>query len=140
MSFGLKNAIGMFSKTMVEVFKDWTNQFLKVFVDDFNIQNHTWEEHLKHLKVVLTQLQEVNLKLNLGKCSFGAQQIVFLRHVVTRQGSYPDPKKVHVVKDFPVPRFVTNVQAFLGLIGYYKSFVCGYAKIVVPFFDLTRRD
>jgi hypothetical protein len=57
---------------MAEVFKDWTNQFLKVFVDDVNIHNQTWEEHLKHLKVVLTQLREVNLKLNLGKRSFGA--------------------------------------------------------------------
>ncbi len=38
MPFGLKNAIGTFSRTMAEVFKDWTNQFLKVFVDDVNIQ------------------------------------------------------------------------------------------------------
>ncbi len=73
MSFGLNNAIGTFSRTMVEVFKDWTNQFLKVFVDDVNIHNQTWEEHLKDLKVVLTQLREVNLKLNPRKCSFGAQ-------------------------------------------------------------------
>jgi hypothetical protein len=70
--FRLKNATRTFSKTMAEVLKDWTNQFLKVFVDDVNIHNQTWEEHLKHLKVVLTQLREVNLKLNLGKRSFGA--------------------------------------------------------------------
>ncbi len=84
MSFGLKNAIGTFSRTMVEVFKDWTNQFLKVFVDDVNTHSQTWEKHLTHLKAIHTRLQEVNLKLNPGKCSFGAQQIVFLGHVVTR--------------------------------------------------------
>jgi hypothetical protein len=60
MLFRLKNATGMFSKTMVEVFKDWTNQFLKVFVDDVNIHNQTWEEHLTHSKVVLTRLRKVN--------------------------------------------------------------------------------
>jgi hypothetical protein len=32
------------------------------------------------------------------------------------------------------------VQAFLGLIGYYKNFVHGYAKIDVPLFDLTKKD
>ncbi len=140
MPFGLKNVIGTFSKTMVEVFKDWTNQFLKVVVDDVNIHNQTWEEHLTHLMAILTQLREVNLKLNPRKCSIGAQQIVILRHVVTRQGSYSNPKKVHVVKDFPVPRSMTNVQAFLGLIGYCRNFVLGYAKIVVPLFDLTKKD
>jgi hypothetical protein len=54
MLFGLKNVTGMFSKTMVEVFKDWIDQFLKVFVDDVNIHNQTWEEHFTHLKVVFT--------------------------------------------------------------------------------------
>jgi hypothetical protein len=73
MPFRLKNAIGTFSRTMAEVFKDWTNQFLKVFVDDVNIHNQTWEGHLTHLKVVLTRLWEVNLKLNPRKRTFGAQ-------------------------------------------------------------------
>ncbi len=80
------------------------------------------------------------MKLNPGKCSFGAQQIIFLRHVVTRKGSYLDPKKVYDVKDFPIPMFVTNVRAFLSLTRYYMNFVHGYAKIVVPLFDLTTKD
>jgi hypothetical protein len=140
MPFGLKNATWMFSITMVEVFKDWTNQFLKVFVDDVNIHSQTWEKQLTNLEVVFTRLREVNLKLNPKKCSFGAQQIVFLGHVVTRQGSYPNPKKVHVVKDFLVPKSMTNVRAFLGLTGYYRNFVHGYAKIALPLFDLTKKD
>ncbi len=59
---------------------------------------------------------------------------------MTKHGSYPDPKKVQVIKDFPIPRSITNVLAFLGLTRYYKNFVLGYAKIVVPLFDLTRKD
>ncbi len=43
MSFGLKNVIGMLSKTMAKMFKDWTDQFLKVFVDDVNIHSQTWK-------------------------------------------------------------------------------------------------
>ncbi len=59
---------------------------------------------------------------------------------MTKHGSYFDPKKVQDVKDFLAPRSVTNVRAFLGLTGYYKNFVCGYAKITMPFFDLTKKD
>jgi hypothetical protein len=82
----------------------------------------------------------VNLELNLGKCCFCAQQIVFLGHVVTRQGSYHDPKKIQAVKDFPIPKNVTNVRAFLGLTRDYRNFVRRHAKIVMPFFDLTKKD
>ncbi len=69
------------------MFKDWIKQFLKVFVDDVNIHSQTWEEHLTHLKAILTRLQEVNLKLNLDKYSFGAQKFVYLGYVMSRYGS-----------------------------------------------------
>jgi hypothetical protein len=51
MPFGLKNAIGIFSKVMNEIFKDELDSFVKVFVDDLNIHAWTkfWKEHLPHL-------------------------------------------------------------------------------------------
>ncbi len=113
---------------------------MKVFVDDVNIHIQTWEEHLTHLEAILTRLWEVNLKFNPRKCFFGAQQIIVLGHVVTRQDSYPNPKKVQAVKNFPVPKSVTNVRTFSGLTGYYRNFVRGNAKIVVPLFNLTKKD
>jgi hypothetical protein len=76
---------------------------MKVFVDDVNIHSQTWEEHFTHLKAVVTRLREVNSKLNPKKCSFGAQQIVFLSHVMTRQGSYLDPKRDKMLRIFQYP-------------------------------------
>lgn len=51
MPFGLKNAIGIFSKVMNEIFKNELDSFVKVFVDDLNIHAWTkfWKEHLPHL-------------------------------------------------------------------------------------------
>jgi len=51
-----------------------------------------------------------------------------------------DPKKVKVVLEFPIPRSVTNVKVFLGLIDYYKNCVKEYAHIVIPLFELTKQD
>jgi hypothetical protein len=41
-----------------------------------------------------------------------------------------DLLKIKVVLEFPVPTSITNVRAFLGLIGYNQNYIKGYAKIV----------
>jgi putative transposase len=64
MPFGLKNATSTFTRTMFLVFKELGDKFLKVFVDDLNVHSESWEDHLRHLKAVLSKLREVNLKLN----------------------------------------------------------------------------
>jgi len=100
MPFRLKNATRTFFRTIAKMFKDWTDQFLKVFVDDVNIHNQTWQERLTHLKVVFTQLQKVNLKLNLGECFFGAQHIVFLGHIVTNKAHIMIQRRYMLLKIF----------------------------------------
>jgi len=69
MPFGMKNATNIFFKSMTKMFGPYLDKFLKVFVDDLNIHNLSWEEHLKHLQYVL-KLKEVNPKFNLGNYGF----------------------------------------------------------------------
>ncbi len=140
MPFGLKNATSTFARTMTEVFKDLGNSFLKIFVDDLNVRNEEWQAHLQHLEAVLSRLREVNLKLNPSKCCFAAGSVVFLGHVVSKEGIRPDPSKIDAVRDFPAPTMVVNVRSFLGLTGYYRRFIRGYSKLVGLLFELTKKD
>jgi hypothetical protein len=64
---------------------------------------------------------------------------MFLGHVVNVEGSYLDPKKIAIVENFPVPRTITSVKIFLGLIGYYCKFTWIH-KIAKPLFGLTKRE
>ena len=41
---------------------------------------------------------------------------------------------------FPTPSTKAKVQCFLGLTGYYRKFISGYADIAAPLTDLTRRS
>jgi hypothetical protein len=90
--------------------------------------------------MVFQCLKEVHLKLNPNKCYFGAQNITFLGHVVSVEGSYPNPKKINVVEKFPIPRTITNVRAFLGFIGHYPRFILENSKIAKPLFGLTKKE
>ncbi len=140
MPFGLKNATSTFTRIMSEVFRELGSKFLKVFVDDLNVHSCSWDEHLQHLRMVLCTLRGVNLKLNPNKCSFAAKSITFLGHVVSGDGTTFDPGKIEAVLHFPQPRTVTNVKSFLGLTGYYRKYVKGYARLAAPLFELTKKD
>jgi hypothetical protein len=89
---------------------------------------------------MLSKLREVNLKLNPSKCCFATESIVFLGHVVSKQGTKPDPGKVDAVLRFPEPNMVTNVRSFLGLTGYYRKYIKEYSRLAVPLFELTKKD
>jgi hypothetical protein len=138
--FGHKNATSTFARTMSEVFMDMGNSFLKIFVDDLNIHSVEWRDHLQHLEAVLSRLREVNLKLNPSKCCFAAASVVFLGHIVSKQGTRLDPSKIDAVRGFPTPKTVANIRSFLGLTGYYRRFIKGYAKLAGPLFELTKKD
>jgi hypothetical protein len=140
MPFGLKNAMGTFTRTMAEVFKDLGNAFMKVFVDDLNVHSETWGEHIQHLDAMLCKLKEMNLKLNPSKCCFAAKTITFLGHMVSQEGIQPDPGKIEALLHFPTPKNVTSVRSFLGLTGYYRKYVKGYSKLARSLFELTRKD
>jgi hypothetical protein len=140
MPFGLKNATSTFTRTMAEVFKDLGSAFLKVFVNNLNVHNETWGEHIQHLDAMFCKLREVNLKLNPSKCCFAAKAITFLGHMVSQEGIQPDPGKIAAVLHFPTPKNVTSIRSFLGLTGYYRKYVRGYSKLAGPLFELTRKD
>ncbi|UYV62954.1 hypothetical protein LAZ67_2002611 [Cordylochernes scorpioides] len=78
------------------------------------------------------------LKLNSEKCSFGANQIEVLGHLIDGDGIYPDPDKVEAVINFPRPENVSEVRSLLGLCSYYRRFIKNFAYIAGALNELLR--
>jgi hypothetical protein len=57
-----------------------------------------------------------------------------------KHGVAPDESKVRAIRNFPLPRTVKDVRAFLGLAGYYRSFIQDFAATSRPLTLLTRKD
>jgi hypothetical protein len=72
---------------------------------------------------------------------FGSKnKFTFLGHVVDCNKFQPDLKKIATIVKLLQPKTTTNVRAILGLIGYYRMFIAGYAKIMKPLFALTKKE
>ncbi len=48
--------------------------------------------------------------------------------------------KISAIKNFPQPRNVENVRSFLGLCGYYRLFIRGFARTASPLTQLLRKE
>ena len=135
MCFGLTNAPGTFQKVMNRLFHKSMHKYVVVYLDDILISSKTPEEHLIHLREVLSILRNNKLFAKLSKCDLNMPQVLYLGHIVSKDGLQVDPKKVAAVQDWPVPKDLHELRCFLGLTNYFRTFIQGYSKRVLP---LTR--
>ena len=140
MPFGLTNAPAAFMDLMNRVFKDFLDKFVVVFIDDILVYSKTEEEHEEHLRLTLQTLKEKQLYAKFKKCEFWLDKVVFLGHVISKDGISVDTAKVEAVSNWSQPKNASEVRRFLGLAGYYRKFIEGFSKIALPLTKLTRKN
>jgi hypothetical protein len=64
MSFGLCNAPASFERCMMVIFSDLIKKVMEVFMDDFSVNDKTFENCLVNLDKVMKRCQEADLVLN----------------------------------------------------------------------------
>ena len=109
MSLGLTNALADFMYLMNSVFMPELDKFVVVFIDNILIYSENEEDHVEHLRVVLTRLREHKLYAKFSKCEFWLRKVPFLGHVLLENGISVDPSKVQEVTDWKAPALVHEV-------------------------------
>jgi len=99
MLFGLTNALVIFCILMNDIFREWLDDFVVVYIDDILIYSDSLEEHAEHLRKVFQRLRENKLYAKLEKCEFGVTEVDFLGHRITQEGLKMDDHKVKAIVD-----------------------------------------
>jgi Reverse transcriptase (RNA-dependent DNA polymerase) len=103
MPFGLANAPSTFQALMNDVFRDYLDKFMLVYLDDVLIFTRSAEEHNEHVELVLKRLRDENLFAKLSKCEFNKPSVTFLEHVVGHEGLSMERTKVECDLQWPRP-------------------------------------
>ena len=71
---------------------------------------------------------------------FFSKEIQYLGHILRATGIRPLPAKTHTIQHMQPLTTPKQVRAFLGLVGYFRKFIKGFAKIAKPLTLLTRQQ
>ena len=126
MPFGLCNAPPTFQRLMQNCLGELNLTYCLIYLDDVIVFSDMPEEHLWRMRVAFNHLCEHGLKLKPSKCEVFKSRINYLAHHVSQKGPPPDT--------------YTKVKSFVGLVGHYRYFIKGFAKIAAPLYDLISGD
>jgi hypothetical protein len=136
---GLSNSPATFVRCIDQVLGDLKWTICAVYFDDIIIFSSTFEEHLKHIDLVLSRLKDAGLTINPSKVQLCRQRLKFLGHIIEPGKCFPNPEKVSVLHSYPIPKHAKHVQQFLGLVGYYRKFIPDFSKFAKPLHDLMKK-
>lgn len=137
--FGLCNAPATFMRMMHDIFHDYLDSFVIIYLDDILVYSRTPEEHLRHVRLVLERLRAAKLFAKKEKCTFAAAEVEFLGHVVSQDGIKMDGAKVKAIVDWPQPMTVTDLRSFLGLANFYRRYIRDFSAIAAPLTELLKK-
>ncbi|KAK6743719.1 hypothetical protein RB195_010799 [Necator americanus] len=136
--FGVKSAPGVFQQIMDSIICGLEG--VAAYLDDVIVTGRTQQEHRHNLEALFGGIHEYGFRVLLEKCNFLMPQIRYLGCIIDKDGRHPDPVKIEVIRQLPVPKNVAEVRSFLGMINYYGSFVAEMRQLRAPLDALLKKN
>ena len=138
--FGSMTSPACFERVMERLFTGLTFVSLLIYLNDIIVFGKTFDIHLRNLEEVFKRLSEAHMKLNSDTCRLFQLTVSFLGHQVSEAGISVDAEKTKAVREWPVPRNVSELRSFIGLCSYMRKFINGFSSICKPLHVLTPKD
>jgi hypothetical protein len=114
---------------MNTIFKPYLRKKNWYFFYDILIYSKNFISHLQHLTLTLQLLLNNQLHVKMSKCSFANTHMVYLGHIIFKDGVVTDPSKIEAMINWHKQKTVKALRGFLGLTGYYRKFIKNYGVI-----------
>lgn len=95
------------------------SSMLELFIDDKGTAANTFEEGMTKLPTLFEHVHKEKMSLSPGKLKLFMSKAVFAGAQVSAEGVSPDPTKLTVIVDWPIPANASHLEGFLGLTGYF---------------------
>lgn len=139
--FGLTNAPAAFQRCIEGVLEGIRDECCAPYLDDVLCYSTSFEDHIHHLRQVLSRMREHGIKLRSTKCELFKREVRYLGRLVSGEGVKIDPQDLAAVMALKEkePRTVGDVKSLLGFLGYYRSFIQDFSRLAKPLFELLQK-
>lgn len=112
------NAPATYQAVMNYLFGEYIGIFMDVYLDDIIIYSDTLEDHVEHVRKIVSILEREQLFLSEKKLKFLQPEMRILGRVVNNDGIRMDPDKVDKVLNWKPPTNRDLCRGFIGAVGY----------------------
>jgi hypothetical protein len=118
----------------VQLFMDslLADENCRVYIDDVLIRCVEGDNEQDIVASKIEILNERNIKLNLSKCIFFAQELPVLGHILSPTGVRVDPHKLDALRAINRPTTGKKWQQFAGQVNYIRNFSPKFAELMAP--------
>lgn len=138
MPFGLSCSAQTLQRLMDATFGPELEPNVFCYLDDIIVTSISFDDHLKHLKLVCDRLKKAGLTINFEKCSFFRKSLKYLGFIIDGDGLRTDPDKVSSMVNYPRPRNTTEIKRFVGMCSWYRRFIADFSSLISPLNDLLK--
>ena len=133
---GLCNSPDVFQEKMNDLMDDL--EFARAYLDDLLvITKGLFEEHLKHIEVVLNRLNESGLKVCMAKSKLCRDELEYLGYNISGKGIQPITKKVEAVLAIDRPKTKKQLRGFIGMVNFYRDMWPKRSELLAPLSSMT---
>ena len=137
MPFGLSNSGASYQRMMDICLSGLRTDKVLSYMDDIVVFSTTFDEHVRDLKAVFECLRTANVTLKASKCVFAAQKVEFLGFELSVDGIKPQKRLTNAINQLPHPESKKELRRFLGMAGFYRTFIKDFATLSQPLNRLT---
>ncbi len=139
MLFKLINESTFYQHYMNNVLFEYLHQFCQIYLDDIIIYSKILKKHKRHVRLILNRLREADLQMNINKCKFHVQEIIFLELLIFIEELKMNSRKIQAVVKWSILNNLTQIQSFIDFCNFYQRFIKNFSKIVHSMIQLTQK-
>ena len=110
----------LFQALINNLLREYLDVFCMAYLDNILIYSKDLENYKQHVAKVLERLVQANLVIELKKSKFYKNTVKYLSFVISKKGVEIENLKVIAIKSQPKPKYIKDLQAFLGFTNYYR--------------------